>query len=340
MPVELPPPIDDDSKPSPPNPVVWGILVILIVAGGVAFALVTWPKGTPTNTAWFWVRVLLLPSVAGGIVYGFRLLYWEQETDRIEAERAIRNADRDEALQFARDALAVIDHCHLCAIGDASAVVNRERVLEARKPANGQPAIRHTSLVEIQGSRADRYRQCFAQLLTKLEKALASLPANAPFGVLLQIPAEPDRGEVEETWRQCWNSAGYQAGRCQILGVERGMMDLDAWLDVSGGSSLERFALVVAVQLRDAPIESSAEAAVAILLGWAPLAERSGVASRASLHRPVEITADFNQAISKALLWGDVEAAELADVWQAGISGADRSALLQAVADDCADEGP
>lgn len=118
------------------------------------------------------------------------------------------------------------------------------------------------------------------------------------------------------------------------------MMDLDAWLDVSGGSSLERFALVVAVQLRDAPIESSAEAAVAILLGWAPLAERSGVASRASLHRPVEITADFNQAISKALLWGDVEAAELADVWQAGISGADRSALLQAVADDCADEGP
>jgi hypothetical protein len=312
---------------------LWGVLVVLIVAGGVALALVTWPKGAPTNTAWFWVRVLLFPSVTGGLAYGFRLLYWEQETDRIEAQHATRNADRDEALQFGREALAVIDYHYLCAIGGAAAVVNRERVLEARKPANGQPAIRHTSLVEIKGSRADRYRQCFAGLLKKLEKALASLPAHAPFGVLLQIPAGLERGEIEEIWRQCWQSEGYPAVRCQMLGGARGMMDLDAWLDVRGGPSLERFALVVAVQLRDAPIENSAEAAVAILLGWAALAERSGVESLASLHRPVEITDNFNHAVSKALLWGDIGAAEMADVWQAGMSDADRSALLQASSD-------
>jgi hypothetical protein len=51
------------------------------------------------------------------------------------------------------------------------------------------------------------------------------------------------------------------------------------------------------------------------------------------LHRPVEITDNFNHAVSKALLWGDIGAAEMADVWQAGMSDADRSALLQASSD-------
>ncbi|MCP3708645.1 hypothetical protein M3I54_16865 [Paraburkholderia sp. CNPSo 3274] len=312
---------------------MWGILVALIVAGGVALALVTWPKGAPTNTTWFWVRVLLLPSVAGGIAYGFRLLYWEQETDRTEAERDTRNADHDEALRFAREPLSIIDHRYLCAVGSASAIVSRRGALEARKPSNGRSAVRHTALVEIGGIPCDRYRSCFAELLKQLKVALESLPDQAPFGVYLQFPVELNRNEMEDVWHQCWQSAGYESARCELFSMDRGVMDLDTWLDVLGGPSLERIALVVAAQLRETPVENSAEAAVAILLGWAPLVERSGLSSLGMLHRPVEVADDFNKGLSTALMWGGTEASEIADVWQAGIAAADRSALLQASSD-------
>jgi hypothetical protein len=52
------------------------------------------------------------------------------------------------------------------------------------------------------------------------------------------------------------------------------------------------------------------------------------------LHRPLEIgTSGLNAAVSRALLWGEATAAEITDLWQAGLSGADKGALLQTASD-------
>lgn len=336
MPVELPPQIDDASEPSPPGPVLWGILVTLIIVGGVLLMLITWPKNAPTNTAWFWTRTALFPVVAGMIAYGLRLLYWEQEMDRREAERVTRRVECDEAMQFAREPLAILEYRYLCAIGDmgaATAIVGRQRALEARRSSSGQVATRHTCLTSIKGTCADRYRSCLVKLLEQIETTLESIPREVPFAVHLNVSADLERSEIEEIWRQCWESAGYESAGVKLSRLDRDLMGLDAWLDVQGGPSLERFALVIAIQLRGAPIENSAEAAVALLVGWAPLVERSGLNFGAVLHRPVEAVDDTAAAISSALVWAELEPAAISDVWQAGISGPDRSAVLQATSD-------
>jgi hypothetical protein len=64
------------------------------------------------------------------------------------------------------------------------------------------------------------------------------------------------------------------------------------------------------------------------------LIERKGLAWRALLHRPVEDTfGSVNETISRALLWGNAEAASVKHVWQAGLDHADRAASAQASAD-------
>ncbi len=83
-------------------------------------------------------------------------------------------------------------------------------------------------------------------------------------------------------------------------------MALDAWLDETGGPALERFRLFVAVQLHETPPQNSAEAAVALLLGWAPLAERLELPAIATLHRPVAAAHGLADTIRTAALFGQI----------------------------------
>ncbi len=63
MPVVLPPePGADSDPPRPPGAIAWIALFAVFMVGGVVIALLTWPKSEPTNTPWFWVRLLVLWS--------------------------------------------------------------------------------------------------------------------------------------------------------------------------------------------------------------------------------------------------------------------------------------
>jgi hypothetical protein len=111
-------------------------------------------------------------------------------------------------------------------------------------------------------------------------------------------------------------------------------MQIDVWLDCRRGPELEQFALFVSVQLNEIPPPGSAEVAVAVLLGWAPLVARAGLTARAMLHRPVDAaTAPVNDAMTTAVRWGDSSASDLADLWLAGLDRHDRSALLKAASE-------
>jgi hypothetical protein len=338
MPVELPTPQGDTPPPEPPSPIVWWIVFIVIMLVGVVSTLLIWPKGEPTNTAWFWVRLLVFPSLAGALAYGLRLLYYEQETARLQAEEEVLAEDRAKAVRFAREPLAVVGSAYLCAIGRSSVskqVAAGEIVLKARRAPAGKVAVRHTSLTLFdQEPLVTRYSSCFVQLLNQIDAPLRGLPARVPLEVHLQLPANIDEDEVRKRWLVCWEAAGHRPVDATLIPLEQGVMAIDAWLDIHGGPGLEKFALYVAVQLHEAPPANSAEAAVALLLGWAPLAQRKGLTPQARLHRPVDVAGDeINDTVSRTLLWGGAQAPQIGDLWQAGVEQADKSALMQASTD-------
>lgn len=334
MPVELPVSQAPETPPRPPRAIVWLCLFVVSVLVGVVATLLTWPKTESTGAPWFWVQLLVLPALAWGIVFGLRLHYFDDESDRLRAEDETLQADRARAIQFASEPLAVLGHAYLCALGSAGVagkIAENETALCAQTPHSGGEAVRHTALALEEDIEAPgRYRACFKALLEGISEALTAIPSNEPLAVRLQLPRGVSQPDLLETWQVLWRDSKLRPVRATLLSPEQGMMALDEWLDIKGGPALEKFTLFVSVQLHEMPPDDSAEAAVALLLGWAPLAERRGVAVQAMLHRPIEAdVANLNQTISMALLWGKATAAETKDLWQAALDPHDKPAFLQ-----------
>ncbi|POR53585.1 hypothetical protein B0G62_103157 [Paraburkholderia eburnea] len=338
MPVELPSPQGDLTPPEPPGLMVWLVIFLLVVIAGVIAMLVTWPNGQPTNTLWFWVRLLVLPAFAGCLAYGLRELYFEQEADRFEADKEQLEADRSEAVQFAREPLAILDSAYLSAMGShnvAKDIAGEVQALESRKSSGSGDAVRHTRLASADNPAfGSRYEACFVELLERLDETLRVVPEHAPLEVYLQLQPDTEWAPIHDAWQNCWRAFGHRPVEAALLSLRDGVMALDTWLDVRGGTGLEKFALFVAVQLHSIPQVNGAEAAVALLLGWVPLAQRSGLTPKALLHRPVSVgVGTINDAVARSLMWGDAEAEQVSDLWQAGLDQGDKAGLLKASSD-------
>ncbi len=334
MPVILPPQ-PRRTPPAPPRAVVWLVACVCTIAAAAAYTLVTWPKSVPTGTAWFWLRVLGFPALACTILYGLRLLYFERETERQDAEREQWEADCAEAIGFAQEPIALLASGYLCALGNsdvAGAMADGVRQLRSDVPAAGGKTVRHTALSLIDDPvLADRYASCFRELLAMIDDALHGLPRSLPFEIRLDCPGNVEANELCEIWQRCWAETGHRAAEISVLARDEGVMSLDTWLDAYGGSALEKYVLFVAVQLYEKPPAGSAEAAVALLLGWTQTAQRNGAPITALLHRPVERPDDtLLDALRTGVLWGRAKPDVVLDVWQTGLAPSDKPALLEA----------
>lgn len=336
MPVELPASAPKVRAPSPPNIIFWlGALVVAVLASA-AWTLLTWPKQDSTMSMWFWSRLLVFPIVGWCAVFGLRLFYHDEEMTRLAAEANTNESDRAKAIEFAQEPLAVMGLSYVTAMeasgeGVASAIAQKIRVLKVMSPRSGAKALRHTSLSFSEDlGMPDRYQAVFVQLLASLKDPLDDFPIDVPFSVRLQLPKDADQTRMAGIWKACWLKCGYTDAPVQLLDSESGLMALDSWLDIGGGPTLEKFTLFVAVQLHHESPENSAEAAAAVLLGWAPLAERRGLKPITLLHRPVEAQmADLMTSLPKSLKWGRATATQVNHVWQAGLASEDKFAFLK-----------
>jgi hypothetical protein len=338
MPVTLPPAESPEPRPSPPRFVVWLFLMIVVVAIGVISTLLTWPKSEPTGTVWFWVRLLVIPPLGWAVALGLRSFYYEQECARIEADNEALWNDREKALQFASDPLAVAGCSYLTGAGSgdlASVLSQGAGTLEARTSADGSNAVRHSALtLTCDDEDPDRYRACFQNLIDSVAETVRAIPHDVPFGVRLQLPDDVDHEALLKTWQVCWKDKRLRVAKAALLPTDMGVMALDEWLDNRGGLTLERFLLFVVVQLHVKPPQNSAEAAVALVLGWAPLARRRYIKSIALLHRPVESESDkTNAALSTALQWGRTTSDKVKDLWQVGLQHAEKTTISRSLSD-------
>ncbi|WP_158664368.1 hypothetical protein [Cupriavidus metallidurans] len=338
MPIELPEPPSGEGAPKPPNLWVWLVLLVVCLAAGIVWTLLTWPKGQSTGTSRFWMQLLGYPTLACAVAFGLRLHFYEEACNYLMAQEEVLQADREEAIAFGSEPLVVIGIAYLCGMGSSGVsgrVAQKESALEARAPKRDMAPIRHTRLAlpeEYQGT--DRYRQVFRALLAKLDHALCALPSGVPFDVQLQLPGDADSEPLLTIWSTCWDDCGLRPTKARLLPDGAGLMALDTWLDECGGPALEKFTLFVALQLNDEPPANSAEVAVALLLGWPPMAQRRDVLPIAMLHRPVACETDgFAESLRTVALLGRTPPNELHQLWQSSLSKVDKAALLKSASE-------
>jgi hypothetical protein len=338
MPVVLPPEESAEQRPSPPRLSVWLSLLILTEAVGVAITLLTWPKGEPTGTVRFWFQLVAVPFLVWAVGLGLRTLYYEQENERIGAENDALREDRERAIQFASDPLAVVGYAYLTGAGnsDVTTILARQAAEQNSDLSfDDVDAARYRTLGVV-GDDEDptRHRACFRELIGAVAEAVRVIPRDVPFGVRLQLPDDADHEALLKKWDACWSAEGLRAAKTVRVAPDKGVMELDEWLDKRGGPNLEKFLLFVTVQLHEASAPSDAEGAVALVLGWAPLAKRRGIQSIAHLHRPVEVETDsIGVSISTALRWGRTTGEKVKDLWQAGLEKADKVSITKSLTD-------
>ena len=335
MPIELPSPVSDRDLPSPPNVFIWLALLVVFLAAGAAWTLFSWPRDIPSGgSPWFWMQLLGYPFLAWCFVFGFRLHRYDEARNYWAARERVRQQDHEDAVAFGSEPLAVLGVAYSCAMasdGVAGRIAQEESALQACAPAAGMPVTRHTrlDLPEDEGS-TDRLQTAFQVLLEKLDAAVRALPARVPFDVRLHLPDDVDPLRVLGVWARCWDGRGLRSAEAAIVTGAEGLMTLESWLDIPGGPALEKVSLFIAVQLHDTPPENSAEAAVALLLGWAPVAHRHDLTPLAMLHRPVACEAEgVSGAIADASLYACGKPADLHQLWHSGLNKADKVALLK-----------
>jgi len=336
MPVTLPPAESPEPRPSPPRTVIWLCILTVVMAVGVVITLITWPKGAPTGTENFWLRLVVYPLTACVVAFGVRLVYYWQVNVRIDADNRRARQDWEKVLRFASEPLAVSGYAYLTAAGRCDVASTLSQVVTpagTQTSPDGSNAPRQSTLtLDSEDEDTGRHRACFRELIDSVAGAVRAIPLDVPFGVRLQLPDDVDHEALLNTWQACWADAGLRTANAVLVKTETGVMMLDEWLDNRGGPVLEKFLLFVAVQLHLTLTENSTEAAVAIVLGWAPLARRRHIKPIALLHRPVVAKSDTSDVpISTALQWGRTTGEKIKDLWQTGLTGADKAAATKSM---------
>lgn len=156
----MPWPIPPRSKITYPKPISWAVWVpiLLAIASVVAGAvLLLWPRGTPTQTSEFWVRLIGAPVAACALVGGIRLNCWERKQTRAEEDE--REQQRISGLwrDWTRRHLRIVEVAafvpctkQIAALADEKSGLPtlKERSIEFEQTGDGSDASRREALLQ------------------------------------------------------------------------------------------------------------------------------------------------------------------------------------------------
>lgn len=325
--------------PPPPRPSVifWVILLVVTVALGTGLTIVLWPKGSPSNTLWFWCCAALFPllawvflfSVSQGIAHARRceVMAINHVSDRFEQERH----------SLAGQPLVVLGHGWCFSAEDkennVEAVLNGDIELGTR-PSAAQPGTDVSARwLEIPGEpfyagnilvEHKRHRAVCDWLLRRLIDCVGNTLATLPVHTVLH---------VDVCSRSLVKSAEVQArlherirAKAPTLQVKVNASDrhfslflVDDWHDQIKPREAR---LLVCLQLRKvvsvSPQNGVAEAGVALLVAHPGIVRN---APPLHLHRPAKGKADGkHEACDLAVRWCGADTAQVRTVWSHTLS--------------------
>jgi hypothetical protein len=328
-------PVADD----PPSQRLWTIVFFVLVLIGVFVVLLLWPKSLSTHTGQFWIALVAFPvGIATFVILRRYSVYEGRKLDAVLTNEACRTYN-ERVFDAARIPLALVSAAYRFS---ADPVQNRIDAIrsglvkletQASIARDGEPVKARWLVVPevnlapgLKEHDRNRHRQVtkwlFDKLFDDLASSLQTLPLRIDLGVQLAVSGLLTRKENEALWQECW--CDRQLRRASFTELVAGPVDLnslDVWLDQLIETPSKEARLIVAIQLHPllsgSPPAGAAEAGVALLLIPDALASQFNVAHTAKLHRPVRAPyARSNDALSHALKWANLTAADIPGGWQ------------------------
>ncbi|NMY30707.1 hypothetical protein HBR94_04215 [Pseudomonas sp. WS 5412] len=274
-----------------------------------ALIVLLWPQSHWRMSLWFWCCVVVLPLIAGLVVYALRLLAYERRGDYTQSWNQSREEQEQVLIRQGRRAVALLASAYCTGAGNNQIAQALRRGSKPLQPvyleSMGQTmrlsqlapqALRHT-----QEEYAQRLAMCMQQLLTGLDSDLQRYACSLPLCVRIRHNQVLGDEEVLSLWR---SARRREKADDQVLFATQddGLIWLDTWLDDPGQ---HRLLLSLEINLFVEPVAEHAESVSAVLLAVPDEGAAQKVAPMAWIHRPVRI-ADPACALQDAFFWGGI----------------------------------
>ena len=320
---------------------LWVALFIVIVGTGAALAIHLWPPGRPTNTLWFWLRVVGYPVLAWAFLWSAAMASAYARRSEAMAINHVSDGVELDCHARASQPLAILAQAWCFSADEtenAAASVAEGRVAMTARPSAAFPGADVTARwIAIPDrpfyagnmlSEHVRHEVISDWLLDRLLQpviaTLKALPARTRLRVRLVCASSTEIGDVnnclEAKLRAHLPSLSVGVG-ADPAGLS--LFEVDAWADNLPADAVQ---LLVALQLRRAVSqhldEGVTEAGAALLVGrLEPKQSGSALGSALYLHRPARGEAQSaSEVVALATRWGQAGAQQRPIVWDQGLS--------------------
>lgn len=329
-------------KPRPPIWWVWLLLLVFMLLGGMADAILSNLSRTEINSQEFWTSALGLPSLLWLILAALRVAWYKGQLGTARS----RDKERDRLLhreiqrgQRYLNVFGISLHSALREPEDTDGAKQWEALRGKVKALKTQPSwkshegIRHSRLALADGEDTGQMLgRGLKKTLEELSIVLSSLPLDTPVSLLLESNSSLPESQLEEIWQKSWDAS--QIRQSAIRLVERGLSVVDKWLDdLRNAHSL---LMIIALQVRPEHPKGSAENIVGLLLGGNQVSQ--DLKPLARLHRPEMMhhteADDFQYALKQSMEWVPIAAGEVKSGFLVGVNPAWHMAIatgLQAI---------
>ncbi|QCP53172.1 hypothetical protein FAZ95_29300 [Trinickia violacea] len=126
----------NDAKP--PSPIVWGLLLVIAIAAGVALTFYLWPKGRPAR-GWRFYGWFVVAPLAWALCFAARLHSYEIRVWRTQGHNSERTVTIEHNTTYTRRPLALLGYAYDTAMGRdklAKQVIGGKSALGCRRPAD------------------------------------------------------------------------------------------------------------------------------------------------------------------------------------------------------------
>jgi hypothetical protein len=343
MPIDfacVPPRLVIPDQPQPSR-LLWAILLIVIMSVGAALAILLWPTGQSTSTAWFWLCVLGYPASAWGFLLCCYLAISYAKRSNAIAHNVISASEEVKCHERASKPLVVLGHAWCFSADDNENSVDdliAGNVRMVPRTSRAAPGVDVAARwLEIPGkpfyagNELTEYARhgviidwLLKKLVDRVSTGLTSLPARTVLHVSLSLQSAADLAEVRTRVQELVSATALKL-RVEINASKDhlSLFETDAWHDRLGPHDAN---LLIAINLRNAVSErlqhSAAEAGVALLLAHPGTTRTPSTdATVLHLHRPaIGQAADVAKTLELASRWGKSDSKHPTTFWNSGLS--------------------
>jgi hypothetical protein len=313
-----------------------------MLLGGMVDAILSNMSRTEINSEEFWTSAFGLPSLLWLILLAIRVAWYKGQSATAQSKDKDRDRQLRREIQRGQRYLNVLGmslHSAHREPEDADGVKQWEALQRKVKGLKTQPSwkslegVRHSRLIQIDGESAGQtLSRGLKKTLEDLSIVLSSLPHEIPLSLLLESNSSFPESEVEDIWQESWVASQIPQSVTRIK--DDGLAAVDKWLD--DPRNAHSLLMIIALQIRPAHIEGSAESIVGLLLGGQSALPE--LVSRARLHRPEMMhhigDDDLQYALKQSMEWVPVAADKVKSGFLVGVNPAWHKAMatgLQAI---------